>query len=238
MILDVCSSTNDVAISLAIEGKGHGTWVSAKKQEQGRGRRGARWLSVEGNLFLSIILEVPKEELLSWLPLTVAVAVHDSIKKSFSKLDVEIKWPNDLWLTRKKLCGILCERVRGKEGIIVAGIGANIASSPEELNDVSVDIASVLSLSREEALVLVDRLRPVIVDSVLVWVNKLNNAGTDKIRTYYEEYSLIRKGDVIEVSGEEMDVIGLGERAELQVVKSGLLKSIYSDDQITRIRVR
>ena len=54
-VVERCVSTNDLARSLGEAGAPHGTWVSAKVQEAGRGRLGRKWESLEGNLFLSLI---------------------------------------------------------------------------------------------------------------------------------------------------------------------------------------
>jgi BirA family biotin operon repressor/biotin-[acetyl-CoA-carboxylase] ligase len=75
MIVDRCSSTNDLARKLGEQGQPHGTWVSARVQEAGRGRLGRVWQGIEGNLFLSIVCRVGPPAIWTWVPLASAVGV-------------------------------------------------------------------------------------------------------------------------------------------------------------------
>lgn len=121
------TSTNDQARRLALKGISEGTIVIAEKQRRGRGRRGKRWLSPKGGIWLSVILK-PQIRPFNAFKLTfvTAVAVAKAIKKMF-KLDAQIKWPNDILVQGKKICGILTEVDTTGNCIhfIIIGIGIN-----------------------------------------------------------------------------------------------------------------
>ena len=121
-------STNDIAKELASKGVEAGTVVISEKQSNGRGRLSRRWLSPAGGLWFSIILK-PKIEPNELFKLTflTAVVVVRTLRKKF-KLNAQIKWPNDVLINGKKVCGILSEIITSLSGLInfvIVGIGIN-----------------------------------------------------------------------------------------------------------------
>jgi len=126
------TSTNDVAKELAIKGVKEGTIVIAETQSRGRGRQGRKWVSPEGGIWFSIILR-PKVDPEDIFKLTLmAAAVTAKIISDMFKLRAEVKWPNDIIIDGKKVCGVLTEM--GTKGhmvdfvVIGVGINANINS--------------------------------------------------------------------------------------------------------------
>jgi BirA family biotin operon repressor/biotin-[acetyl-CoA-carboxylase] ligase len=118
-------STNERAKELARAGSPHGTLVTAAEQSAGRGRQGRAWTAPpQTAVLMSVVLRNPTEV----LPLAAAVAVCDALPG----LDCAIKWPNDVWIDRRKLAGILVEG-RPQEGWAVLGIGLNVSSTPPDL---------------------------------------------------------------------------------------------------------
>lgn len=138
-------STNIRAKRLAEEGAVSGTLVVADRQDAGRGRRGRAWVSPSGkNVFMSLILRpdiLPVSA--SMLTLVAALAVYDGIKKE-AGLSTSIKWPNDIAVHGKKLCGILTEMSAELEGIhyVVVGIGINVnmEAFPEEIRQTATSL--------------------------------------------------------------------------------------------------
>lgn len=130
-------STNDELLRRAEAGAPEGTLVVAESQRAGRGRLGRTWLDIPGNSLLFSLLVRPTglpPEVAATVPLVGGVAMALAIRE-MTRLDVGLKWPNDLLLGDRKVCGILCEAqtsARGIEGIIL-GIGVNTGSVPEEL---------------------------------------------------------------------------------------------------------
>jgi len=120
-------STNDIAKELAQKGAKEGTVIVAETQTRGRGRLRRRWISPRGGLWFSIILRPrisPKDA--PKLTLMTSVAVTKTINKLFD-LEAEIKWPNDVLVKGKKVCGILTETSTRGDALdfAVVGVGVN-----------------------------------------------------------------------------------------------------------------
>ena len=120
------SSTNTELKSRASSLPG-GTVLWSLRQTAGRGRSGRSFLSPEGGLYYSMLLKfpAPEERLTAVTPLA-AVAVARALK-AVCGLDTQIKWPNDILCSGRKLCGILTESTVGPAGMqIIVGIGVNV----------------------------------------------------------------------------------------------------------------
>lgn len=133
-------STNLEIARLAAQGASHGTVVVAQEQTAGKGRRGRSWESPAGeNIYMSILLR-PKfaPDKAPMLTLVMAYSVAEVIKQQGFP-EVQIKWPNDLVLSGKKICGILTEmQLNGSEvDHVVVGVGINVNTRkfPSELED-------------------------------------------------------------------------------------------------------
>ena len=132
-------STNLWIKRLAKEGAPEGTLALAEFQSAGRGRLGRSWEVPEGTSVMMSILLRPKFEpqYAPMLTLVMGMAVAKAVKKF--GFDVSIKWPNDVVVSHKKICGILTEMgVRdGKIDYAVIGVGinVNIREFPEEMAD-------------------------------------------------------------------------------------------------------
>lgn len=142
---DVLDSTNTKANHLAEKGAEHGTLVVAGRQEAGKGRRGRNWSSpANTGIFMTLILKPELEsQNASMLTLVTALAVAKAIKRE-TDLAAEIKWPNDIVLNGKKICGILTEMSAQIDYVnhIVIGIGINVHNEafPEELSERATSI--------------------------------------------------------------------------------------------------
>jgi len=143
-------STNTRAKELAAQGAPHGTLVCARQQSGGRGRFGRRFHSPAGSgIYMSLILrpEMPAEQAVMLTSMT-AVAVARAIEK-LADVQVMIKWVNDLYISGRKVCGILCEAGMdfrsGRLEYAVVGIGVNTGKTefPPEIADIATSIANV-----------------------------------------------------------------------------------------------
>ncbi|MBN2453862.1 MAG: biotin--[acetyl-CoA-carboxylase] ligase [Candidatus Omnitrophica bacterium] len=129
-------STNTIAYGLAEKGLEEGAVIIADEQTGGRGRQGRVWNSPPGSgIYMSIILrpgmapnEIPK------ITLVAAVAVAKAVRQ-FTGLPAIIKWPNDILVNRRKVCGILTEMKAEQDriGFIVLGIGVNVNTRHKDL---------------------------------------------------------------------------------------------------------
>ena len=124
--LRLTDSTNERAKELAAADAPHGTLVTADEQSAGRGRQGRTWTAPARS---AVLMSVVTRRLAPTLPLAAAVAICEALP-----VRCEIKWPNDIWLERRKLAGVLVEG-RPQEGWAVLGIGLNVTteSFPPEL---------------------------------------------------------------------------------------------------------
>ena len=138
------TSTQDVARDLAERGAPEGTLVIAESMTAGRGRRGRRWYAGPGGLWLTLILR-PPPEYFQLLGLLSALAVVKSLEKLWG-LRAEVKWPNDVLLEGRKLCGILAEAAFiGGGGYLLLGLGINVNNDlPPELKDSAISLKDVL----------------------------------------------------------------------------------------------
>jgi len=123
-------STNDVLCKLARDGAPHGTVVIAECQTKGKGRLNRQWQSPPGcNIYASIALRPAIEPVYApQITLMTGVAVAD-VLSIYCPGDVTLKWPNDVQMGGKKVCGILAEMsasARGGVDFIVVGIGINV----------------------------------------------------------------------------------------------------------------
>ena len=158
---DSLDSTNEEAKRLAKAGGSHGAVIWARKQSEGKGRLGRNWLSAEGNLFVSVLLQ-PQKPLaeLSQLSFVAAVAALEAVAPLLEdKSSLKTKWPNDILLSDRKLGGILLESFRAEGNDtpwVIVGLGINIDSFPPRtefpaicLKDAGVELVSAkIILSR------------------------------------------------------------------------------------------
>ena len=120
------------------------------EQTQGRGRLGRSWTAPPGTAILfSLLLRPPTDRVVSELSLVGGTAVAEAIEGGVG-LAVQVKWPNDVMLNRRKVAGILAE---ASEGIVVVGIGVNVnqerADLPEDTNVPAASLYTSDGVKRE-----------------------------------------------------------------------------------------
>lgn len=129
-------STSELARRLALEGSLRpGDAVLADAQVAGHGRRGRVWLTVPGrSLAVSLLVAPPPLDRPARLVLAAAVATCRALESCGAR-ELRIKWPNDLLRADRKLGGLLAESVPGLPGLVVLGVGLNLALQPGDLPD-------------------------------------------------------------------------------------------------------
>ena len=139
----VIDSTNNVAKAAGDEGKASGFLAVADRQDAGRGSRGRSWISPAGhNIFMSLMVrpKIPMDKV-SGLTLVMALSVSEALDKAMTAAGVSddvrtgIKWPNDIVLNKRKICGILTElhiMPGSEEYFVVIGCGINV-NQPSDL---------------------------------------------------------------------------------------------------------
>ena len=232
IVKEQVTSTNSVLKELAIEGAAEGSVLIALRQTGGRGRMGRSFLSPPGGIYLSMLLSprCSPEASLSLTP-CAAVAVQRAIAR-LSDVQADIKWPNDLLVESKKVCGILCESVfyQGQQKLIV-GVGLNVNTPPEaftgELSAIAGSLFSVTGKkisSQKAAEALIEELDRMYAD----WQNDH--------RCCLEEYKrscinlkrpvlLIRGEEKIKAYAEDIDenyeLMVRHENGQIETIKTG-----------------
>jgi BirA family transcriptional regulator, biotin operon repressor / biotin---[acetyl-CoA-carboxylase] ligase len=201
--LRLTDSTNERAKELAAAGAPHGTLVTADEQSAGRGRQGRAWTApARSAVLMSLLTRRPTPT----LPLAAAVAVCDALSAR-----CEIKWPNDVWLERRKLAGILVEG-RLQEGWAVLGIGLNVTTEafPPEL----AETATSLRLAGIDATT--DSVLASLVDSLDEWIG----APDEAVLAAWRERDALR-GERVHWQGGEGIAAGVDATGALIVETDG-----------------
>jgi BirA family biotin operon repressor/biotin-[acetyl-CoA-carboxylase] ligase len=230
-------STNDVAKYLAENGAEEGTVVVAEIQNRGKGRRGKTWISPPGGVWMSIILrpDIPPSKA-PQLTLVTGVAVAETLKKEL-KLDVGIKWPNDILIGNKKVCGILTEvnASINKVNYVVVGIGidmnVDVPLFPPDLQKGATSLKNELDTEINGA---------ILVQKFLLNLEKLYNQFTDgKFPDILNEWRFLSKtiGSKVEVRtrGKTIrgDAVGINKDGILILeLDDGSLRKIISGECI------
>ena len=228
-------STNNVAKALAEQGAQEGTIIIAETQTYGRGRLGRKWESPKGGVWLSIILK-PKLKMreIVKINLLTAVAVAKTIREEF-KLNAEVKWPNDVLIDQRKVCGIL-EGDEAKYVILGIGINANfeLAALPENLRATATSLKDILGKE-------VDREKFIcnLLKNFEIYYEKFKEGKTDLILNDWRKLSCILDRNV-QISDYEKKFEGMAidiDKDGYLIVKlnNGILKKILSADVTLRL---
>jgi BirA family biotin operon repressor/biotin-[acetyl-CoA-carboxylase] ligase len=152
LVYDCVDSTNDLLKAIMLESRYNGLVVFAQSQRRGKGREGRTWTAKPNSSILCsslVHLEGKTAQLGGPLSLVCAVATAQALINTF-QLPVRIKWPNDIYIEKRKLVGILIEssRIRPNEAAFILGIGINLTQQPDdfppELCNLATSVAQAL----------------------------------------------------------------------------------------------
>ncbi len=149
----ISNSTQDSIWKLGLDGGQEGTVVFSESQRKGRGRMDRAWISPKGGIYFSLLLK-PKFLQIQEVPqitLMISLACLKAIKKA-TGVECQLKWPNDIFLNKKKLGGILCEihAETDKVHFVVVGIGINVNSRDLPKTATSLFLSTKNKFSRVE----------------------------------------------------------------------------------------
>ena len=203
-----------------------GTVVAAREQTQGRGRREREWLSAANeNLTFSLLFRTDSEP---WKTASVSMAAALAVAELLEAegLKADLKWPNDVLIGGKKICGILSEAVFG--GVIV-GIGLNV--NMESAGHIDQPATSLLIETGERRSVddLLEKLLPILSARLGEW----EQGGFSKVRKKWEQNVstlgktvTVRDGDAVRTGVLQ----GFGENGELLLDENGVVSPIWAGD--------
>lgn len=204
-LLEFVDSTNSYAKSLAIEGAKEGTVIIAETQKNGRGRLGRVWDSADGKgIWMSLILR-PSISPQSMLIITQAasVAIINALTETVG-VNAFIKWPNDIMISNKKLCGILTEMSAEADLVnyVILGVGINIYHSKEDFSDGIKDKAISLQMYQDmnkDDIIKSKMFKPIerdqLISSILMNIEdqykKVIEGKSEEILTDWKRHSLM-----------------------------------------------
>jgi BirA family biotin operon repressor/biotin-[acetyl-CoA-carboxylase] ligase len=211
-LFDVIDSTNSEAHRRAEAGEAGPVWLRAAAQTAGRGRRGRRWVSERGNLFVTYYAHfgsAPGD--LARLGFAAALAVAD-LADAAGAAPLTLKWPNDVLIGGAKCAGILLESGAAGEGRtwLALGVGVNLASAPD---DAAYPVAVLAGLGPDRAFALL-RAR------LAHWSGRLAHDGFAPLRTaWLARANGLGRRIRVEQGGAPLEGVftGLSDAGELQV---------------------
>lgn len=233
-------STNLDAKDLAEKGEAAGAVVVADMQTAGRGRRGRGWVSPSGkDIYMTLMLRPQcRPEKASVLTLVMAVSVLEAIQELLSE-PCGIKWPNDIVVNNRKVCGILTEMSAELDGIHYVVIGAGINVNQEQMAKEIQDKATSLYIEGRETIKrarLVARVLHYFEENYAVFERKWDFSDlVDKYNRY-----LVNRGRevrVLDPKGEYEGIAkGINEKGELIVERKsdGQTELVYAGEVSVR----
>ncbi|MGD0221630.1 MAG: biotin--[acetyl-CoA-carboxylase] ligase [Terriglobia bacterium] len=218
-------STNAIALKLAAEGAEHGTVVVAEEQTAGRGRLGRAWYSEKSSgIYTSIILRPPLSPAAAPVLTLMAGLAAQKAVISATALAVDIRWPNDLLVNGKKVCGILTEMSAEVDRLhaVVLGIGINVNHSlmPAQLENIATSLRMEAHRGISRVQVLVALLREIERDYQL-----LLKDGNRAITERWEGASTFAHGKRVRVVNSASEAVATTTGLD----PSGALKIRYDD---------
>lgn len=219
-VFETLPSTNIVARERAASGAPHGTVIIANTQSSGRGRRGRSFVSGGLGIYMSVIIRPSSGGTATLATTAAAVAVRDAIEEICGK-SCGIKWVNDLFLSGKKVCGILTEAVTDVESgdisFMVVGIGINFRGTAKDFPAELREIAGFV-LEPEEG----EADRNALASRVAA--NLLRQVSTMEDRRFMEDY---RRHSIV-----------LGQRVEYRRGSDTFVATAYDIDDDGGLLVR
>jgi len=236
------ASTNDTAKELAETGRNEGTCTIADEQTRGRGRQGRTWHSPPGAaLYLSLLLRPTLHpEKLQLLTVVGAIAAAETANDFVDNDSIlDIKWPNDLLINGKKVCGILVESAFEGNRIkyVVVGIGFNLnqTSFPDDLSDsaTSLRLQTGSEYDREEfALRLLSNLGR--------WYLELQQGKSEEVINKLGELSsfIVDKTVTVDLGGQQITGVtrGVTETGSLRIRQDSGEVIVVNSGEIVKLR--
>jgi len=237
------NSTNDFAKELAVRGAREGTIVVAETQTMGKGRFKRKWISPENGLWFSIVLK-PNAPLkhAQKLTLLASVAVAKTINRLYG-LEAQIKWPNDVLINQKKVCGMLTEsRIKGEKvdfAILGIGINANfnVESIPRHLREEATTLKEELGKEIKREILLCELLAEIEshyelfrrrrFEEILEYWRRLAGFLGSNVEVKSDEETV--EGQAIDIDDDGALIIRLKDETFVTVTSGDIVKITHED---------
>ena len=182
-------------------------FVVADKQTKGIGRRGKKWYSPEGNIYISFNLKTFNDIKDHYIfSLIAALSISDTLDH-LCKVNSKIKWPNDIYINGKKISGLITEIFKNKnDNYIIIGIGINVVSSPQ-IHDYPTTFVKEINNT---------------LDKITIIYLLLNNIFYNYEKIINSDYNYIKKNF-------KKKLLFLNEEIKIEINNNLLLKGIFED---------
>ena len=239
LCFSVLDSTNSMAKKLALKGAPEGTTVLTEHQTRGKGRMERTWESPAGvNILCSIIL-YPPLDVASVFKLTMiaSVATVTAIEKTTS-LKPRIKWPNDVYINNRKVCGILSEVSSSGSSVehVILGIGINVNFDTSPYHQIR-DTATSLMMEKGRKISRISLLKNLLIETGKRY-QELLSGDTTGIRRDWKQKCMVLGKQVRIISGES-EISGIArditENGHLVLERNNALKEIVFGDLSLRM---
>lgn len=231
-------STNNKGKEIAYSEK-EGTLIVAEEQVLGKGRLGRDWMSIDGKgIYMSIILKPDLEPMkVSRITLIAAAAVNKALLKQ--AIESSIKWPNDILINGKKICGILTE-VSGELNMldyVVIGIGVNVSLSKTDIPKELKDIATSINMEEGKAINRKQLMANILNEFEDFYMDFKENGNISRVVKICKENSAVLGKEVNVIKGNQSRrgiAIDISNTGELIVEFDTGIEKIYSGEVSVR----
>lgn len=209
---DKIPSTQTYALDMVASGTARDhTIVMAEAQSAGRGRYRRTWVSHHGNFYASFIFSAPERD--SRLSYMVAVAIAETIM-SFGIIPT-IKWPNDILIDGKKVCGVLIEYAGA---FVIVGIGINIKSNPTVAENITTKLENYADVPKAE-----------LLNRLMRNLDKWMKTDFAIVRARWMELAIaLRK--IVKYRGQDVELIEINESGALVLRRGSEYMLAYGDE--------
>lgn len=209
---DKIPSTQTYALDMVASGTARDhTIVMAEAQSAGRGRYRRTWVSHHGNFYASFIFSAPERD--SRLSYMVAVAIAETIM-SFGVIPT-IKWPNDILIDGKKVCGVLIEYA---STFVIVGIGINIKSNPTVAENITTKLENYADVPKAE-----------LLNRLMRNLDKWMKTDFAIVRARWMELAIaLRK--IVKYRGQDVELIEINENGALVLRRGSEYMLAYGDE--------
>ena len=225
------TSTNDIAIRKIKKGFSKGIIV-AKKQTKGRGRNNNQWNSMKGNLFLSTIFR-PICKKIYWHQLSLIIGhsiLETLVNLGVEKNTIELKWPNDVLVKKRKISGVLLESF---DNFIVGGVGLNIVKVPQNENKWDTTKLNDHLINDFSLKYIANMLLKIIFKNYVIWEDKgfifFKNKLNNNLKNINNHIVIRLNSDLNDISG---IFLGLGENGSLKIKVGKEIFEYYSVESL------
>ena len=232
--LEQATSTNQILMSMAEQGAPSGLLLVAEQQSAGHGRMDRKWFSPPGeNLYFSMMIRpeiIPHKA--PQLALVVAGAIYVALKKLYPALEIGIKWPNDIFISGKKVAGVLCEMQTDMSFVkhVVIGIGLNVNQT--KFDPTLANIATSVGLEVGDTVSRIKLLAEVVNSLDFLYLQWLED-GLAPIIPLLNQASILTGKEVtvnLANSSYQATVVGIDPNGFLQVKTAEGVKSVPSGE--------